>query len=167
MTLVQGSLGRFWLWAAIGALAMFGTFSFAGAIAWPFIAAGVGLLASRAVTPRRAVLALGVGIAALALMAALGTPWTLVVAILPALLDQPIEELLAELPLDEQVSAALIDSYNAILPELAKEVGALFVSLPAMPERHTLDGIHLNMAGYEVWDRAILRGIESAVCKSS
>jgi hypothetical protein len=85
MTLVQGSLGRFWLWAAIGALAMFGTFSFAGAIAWPFIAAGVGLLASRAVTPRRTVLALGVGIAALALMAALGTPWTLVVAILPAL----------------------------------------------------------------------------------
>ncbi len=30
-------------------------------------------------------------------------------SILPALLDQPIEELLAELPLDEQVSAALID----------------------------------------------------------
>jgi lysophospholipase L1-like esterase len=67
----------------------------------------------------------------------------------------------------KKVSAALIDSYNAILPELAKEVGALFVSLPAMPERHTLDGIHLNMAGYEVWDRAILQGIESAICKSS
>jgi hypothetical protein len=66
-----------------------------------------------------------------------------------------------------KVHAALIDSYNAILPELAQEVGAVFVSLPAMPERHTLDGIHLNMAGYEVWDRAILGGIESIVCKSS
>jgi hypothetical protein len=67
----------------------------------------------------------------------------------------------------KKVSGALIDSYNAILPELAKEAGALFVSLPVMPERHTLDGLHLNMAGYEVWDRAILQGIESAVCKSS
>jgi hypothetical protein len=67
----------------------------------------------------------------------------------------------------KKAGTALIDSYNAILPELAKEVGALFVSPPAMPERHTLDGIHLNMAGYEVWDRAILQGMESAVCKSS
>jgi GDSL-like Lipase/Acylhydrolase family len=67
----------------------------------------------------------------------------------------------------KKVNAALIDDYNATLPELAKEVGALFISLPAMPERHTLDGIHLNMAGYEVWDAAILRGIESAACKSS
>jgi GDSL-like Lipase/Acylhydrolase family len=67
----------------------------------------------------------------------------------------------------KKVNAVLIDNYNAILPDLAKEAGALFVSLPAMPERHTLDGIHLNMAGYEVWDRAILRAIESTVCKSS
>lgn len=67
----------------------------------------------------------------------------------------------------KKVNAVLIDNYNAILPDLAKEAGALFVSLPAMPERHTLDGIHLNMAGYEVWDRAILRGIEFTVCKSS
>ena len=36
----------------------------------------------------------------------------------------------------------------------------LFIPLPAMPERHTLDGIHLNAAGYEVWDKAILQGIE-------
>jgi lysophospholipase L1-like esterase len=27
-----------------------------------------------------------------------------------------------------------------------------------MPERHILDGIHLNAAGYEVWDGAILQG---------
>jgi lysophospholipase L1-like esterase len=58
-----------------------------------------------------------------------------------------------------------IDSYNGILPGLAKEAGATFIPLPAMPERYTLDGIHLNAAGYEIWDGAILRGIESAICK--
>jgi lysophospholipase L1-like esterase len=65
----------------------------------------------------------------------------------------------------KKVSFATIDSYNAILPGLAEEAGAAFIALPAMPERHTIDGIHLNAAGYEIWDRAILRGIESAVCK--
>src|SRR5258707_334849 len=67
----------------------------------------------------------------------------------------------------KKVSVAVIDSYNAILPELAKEARAIFIPLPAMPERHTLDGIHLNAAGYEVWDKAILQGIESALCKST
>ena len=65
----------------------------------------------------------------------------------------------------KKVSLATIDSYNAILPGLAEEARATFIALPAMPERHTLDGIHLNAAGYEIWDRAILRGIESALCK--
>ncbi len=65
----------------------------------------------------------------------------------------------------KKVNPATIDSYNAILPELAEEARALFIPLPAMPERHTLDGVHLNAAGYEVWDRAILRGVESAICK--
>jgi lysophospholipase L1-like esterase len=67
----------------------------------------------------------------------------------------------------KKVSVALIDSYNALLPQLAKEARTLFIPLPAMPERRTLDGIHLNAAGYEVWDKAILQGIESALCKSS
>jgi GDSL-like Lipase/Acylhydrolase family len=65
----------------------------------------------------------------------------------------------------KKVSLATIDSYNATLPELAEEARVLFIPLPAMPERHTLDGIHLNAAGYEIWDRAILGGIESALCK--
>ena len=64
-------------------------------------------------------------------------------------------------------ASPLIDSYNAILPELAEEARATFIPLPAMPEHHTLDGIHLNAAGYEVWDKAILGGIESALCKSA
>jgi hypothetical protein len=65
----------------------------------------------------------------------------------------------------KKVSLATIASYNEILPELAEEARAIFIPLPAMPERHTLDGIHLNAAGYEIWDRAILRGVESAICK--
>jgi lysophospholipase L1-like esterase len=65
----------------------------------------------------------------------------------------------------KKASLATIDSYNATLPELAEEARVLFIPLPAMPERHTIDGIHLNAAGYEIWDRAILRGLESALCK--
>jgi lysophospholipase L1-like esterase len=65
----------------------------------------------------------------------------------------------------EKLSAAVIGSYNAALPKLAEEAHASFIALPAMPEHHTLDGVHLNSAGYEVWDRAILSEIESALCK--
>jgi lysophospholipase L1-like esterase len=65
----------------------------------------------------------------------------------------------------KKVGAAVIDSYNAVLPGLAEETDVGFIPLPAMPERHTLDGIHLNGAGYEVWDNSILRGIEAALCK--
>jgi lysophospholipase L1-like esterase len=81
---------------------------------------------------------------------------------------------IAAIPLPEagfkdakKFSAALIDSYNGILPALAEEARAIFIPLPPMPERHTLDGIHLNAAGYAVWEKAILQGIESALCKST
>jgi lysophospholipase L1-like esterase len=67
----------------------------------------------------------------------------------------------------KKVSGAVIDSYNAILPGLAEETRSIFIPLPAMPERHTLDGIHLNATGYEIWDKAILREIEAALCKST
>ena len=58
----------------------------------------------------------------------------------------------------------LRDSLNAILPELANEAGATFIPMPAMPEHHTLDGIHFNAAGYQVWDKAVLQAA-AAVCK--
>jgi lysophospholipase L1-like esterase len=95
--------------------------------------------------------------ALLAELAAL-TPRTAVMAIPPP--EAGLEEA-------KKVSPATIDSYNAILPGLAEEARATFIPLPAMPERHTFDGIHLNAAGYEIWDQAILRGIESAVCKTT
>jgi GDSL-like Lipase/Acylhydrolase family len=69
------------------------------------------------------------------------------------------------LPEAKKVNVAVIDSYNAVLPGLAKEAGATFIALPAMPAAHTLDGIHLNAAGYAVWEEAILQGIDGALCK--
>jgi lysophospholipase L1-like esterase len=84
------------------------------------------------------------------------TPRTAVMAIPPP--EAGLEEA-------KKLSLATIDSYNAILPGLAEEARSTFIPLPAMPERHTFDGIHLNAAGYEIWDTAILRGIESALCK--
>jgi lysophospholipase L1-like esterase len=72
----------------------------------------------------------------------------------------------AGLPEAKKVSGAVIDSYNAILQQLAEEARAQFIPLPAMPAHHTLDGLHLNAAGYEVWDKAIVAGIEAALCKS-
>ena len=65
-----------------------------------------------------------------------------------------------------KVSGATIESYNAILPDVAGEAHASFIALPDMPGRHTIDGIHLNGAGYEVWDRAVLSGIEATLCKA-
>jgi lysophospholipase L1-like esterase len=56
-----------------------------------------------------------------------------------------------------------IDGYNSMLPELARKGGAGFIALPAMPEPHTIDGVHLNAAGYLVWDQAVLQRAAS-VC---
>jgi lysophospholipase L1-like esterase len=65
----------------------------------------------------------------------------------------------------KKVSGAVIDSYNAVLPALAERAHASFIALPPMPAQHTIDGIHLNAAGYEVWDKAIMGGIEAALCR--
>jgi lysophospholipase L1-like esterase len=58
-------------------------------------------------------------------------------------------------------ATATINSYNLVLPDLAAKGGAGFVALPAMPEPHTIDGVHLNAAGYLVWDKAVLQGAAS------
>ncbi|MDX6541243.1 MAG: hypothetical protein QOI71_2853 [Gaiellales bacterium] len=79
------SLGRFWLWASIGVLAMFGTFSSAGGIVWPVIGVGIGLLATRAVTRNRTILAVVVGLAGLGLAIAMGSAWPLGVGLVGSL----------------------------------------------------------------------------------
>ncbi len=54
-----------------------------------------------------------------------------------------------------------IDGYNAALSGLAGNAGATFVALPPMTGPHTIDGVHLNAAGYSVWDAAVLQGAAS------
>jgi hypothetical protein len=81
-----GSLKRFWLWAAVGVMAMFGSFSFgAGALVWALNAACIGLLAARSVSPRRAAIALAVGISSPPLVAVVGSPWPLALGPVAAL----------------------------------------------------------------------------------
>jgi lysophospholipase L1-like esterase len=58
-----------------------------------------------------------------------------------------------------------IDDYNSALPKLAAESGASFAALPPMPTPHTIDGVHLSAAGYQVWDQAVLQAA-SALCGS-
>ena len=54
-----------------------------------------------------------------------------------------------------------IDAYNAVLPALAEKAGAAFVALPPMATPHTIDGVHLDTAGYAVWDAAVLKWVSS------
>jgi lysophospholipase L1-like esterase len=58
-----------------------------------------------------------------------------------------------------------INEYNAALPEFAAKSGATFAALPQLPTPHTIDGVHLSAAGYQVWDQAVLQGA-SALCSS-
>jgi lysophospholipase L1-like esterase len=58
-----------------------------------------------------------------------------------------------------------INDYNSALPELSAESGATFAALPQMPTPHTIDGVHLSAAGYQLWNQAVLQGA-SALCGS-
>jgi hypothetical protein len=80
-----GSLVRFWLWASVGVVAIFGTFTYAGAFVWPLLAAGIGLLAARSFSRTGALAAGLVGLAGPALAVAFSSPWPLVAAIPVAL----------------------------------------------------------------------------------
>ena len=62
---------------------------------------------------------------------------------------------------------AVIASYNIALRSLAIEHRATFIAPPQMPTPHTVDGIHLNPAGYAVWFQALLSGIETSLCKKA
>jgi GDSL-like Lipase/Acylhydrolase family len=59
-----------------------------------------------------------------------------------------------------------MDAFNAALPALAEKNGATFAALPPMPQPHTIDGVHLDAAGYALWDTAVLKGASGACNKS-
>ena len=56
--------------------------------------------------------------------------------------------------------------FNAALPAVAGKGGATFAALPPMPAPHTIDGVHLDAAGYAVWDAAVLKGVSGACSRS-
>ncbi|WP_315721193.1 MULTISPECIES: SGNH/GDSL hydrolase family protein [unclassified Bradyrhizobium] len=62
----------------------------------------------------------------------------------------------------EKTATASITGYRAALPDLAKRTGVTFLALPPMESPFTLEGIHLNAAGYRSWDQAIQQATELA-----
>lgn len=65
-------------------------------------------------------------------------------------------------PAYQAETMARIDAFNAALPDVATKGGATFVALPPMSAPHTIDGVHLDAAGYAMWDAAVLKGVSSA-----
>lgn len=128
MSFRPGCLTRFWLWASIGVLAMFGTFATGGALVWPLLGAGIGLLATRRVSARRAMLAIVAGVAAPALAAVLSSPWPLAAGLLAALAVMVVQS-----PRQAAVLAGALVLALAALLALRAENGILGVALaPAL-----------------------------------
>jgi lysophospholipase L1-like esterase len=59
-----------------------------------------------------------------------------------------------------------IDSYNSVLPAIAQDAEATLLTVPPMPAKHTVDGLHLNADGYAIWNKALLGGIEAVLCSA-
>jgi lysophospholipase L1-like esterase len=75
----------------------------------------------------------------------------------------PSVEVRGRMPADYQAATMRrIDAFNAALPALAEKAGATFVPLPPMGAPHTIDGLHLDAAGYAVWDAAVVKGVSGA-----
>jgi lysophospholipase L1-like esterase len=66
----------------------------------------------------------------------------------------------------DQTKSVAIDSYNAVLPVIAQDANATLLVIPPMPAKHTVDGLHLNADGYAIWNKALLGGVESALCQA-
>lgn len=80
-----------------------------------------------------------------------------------AVVGIPSVEVRGRMPPDYQAETMKrIDAFNAALPALAEKGGATFAALPPMPAPHTIDGIHLDAAGYAVWEDAVLKGVRGA-----
>jgi lysophospholipase L1-like esterase len=62
----------------------------------------------------------------------------------------------------EKAAMTSVTGYRAVLPDVAKRTGATFLPLPPLETPFTLEGIHLNAAGYRSWDQAVQQGTELA-----
>jgi lysophospholipase L1-like esterase len=57
-----------------------------------------------------------------------------------------------------------IDSYNTVLPDIARDASASVIAMPSMPAGFTADGVHLSASGYAIWTKAISDGITATLC---
>ncbi len=81
-----------------------------------------------------------------------------------AVLAVPAIEVQGRVTAEVQAAAMKgINAFNILLPALAAKGRAVFIALPPMQKPHTIDGVHLNAAGYAAWDEAILQGV-STIC---
>jgi lysophospholipase L1-like esterase len=75
----------------------------------------------------------------------------------------PSIEVRGRMPPDYQAETMKrIDAFNAALPAVAEKGTATFAALPPMGAPHTIDGVHLDAAGYATWDAAVLKGVSGA-----
>jgi lysophospholipase L1-like esterase len=51
-----------------------------------------------------------------------------------------------------------IGAFRAVLPQLATRTGATLLPMPEMSAPFTIDGVHLNDAGYRAWNEAVMQG---------
>jgi lysophospholipase L1-like esterase len=80
-----------------------------------------------------------------------------------SVLGIPAVETRGRMTADRQADATIrVDALNAMLPALAGKGHVAFIPLPPMPTPHTIDGVHLDAAGYAVWDDAVLKGASGA-----
>jgi len=64
----------------------------------------------------------------------------------------------------DQAKSVAIDSYNSVLPAIAQDAKATLLTVPHMPAKHTVDGLHLNADSYVIWNKALLGSIEAVLC---
>jgi hypothetical protein len=80
-----------------------------------------------------------------------------------AVLGIPAVETRGGMTAERQTDAmSRVDALNAMLPALASKGHAAFIPMPSMPAPHTIDGVHLDAAGYAVWTDAVLKGVSGA-----
>lgn len=160
MSLVElGSLKRFWLWAGVGVLAMFGSFSFgAGALVWALNAACIGLLAARSVSRRRIAVAIAVGISTPPLVAVFDSAWPLIVgpvaALALAIVHSRREAVVLSLTLAAAFASLLIlnDRHDAffalVIAPVLMIVAALIVGRPQREAAGALTGAGLALFAF-------------------
>jgi hypothetical protein len=174
MSLRPGCLTRFWLWAGVGVLAMLGSFSFGTApLVWALNAACIGLLAARSVSPRRAAIAIAVGLAAPPMVAVVDSPWPVlagpVAALAVAMVHSRRDALVLAAALATAIGSLLILSYRddaffaLVIAPVLVIVAALIVGRPQREAAGALTGAGLALVAFGAFAAGISLTLAGAV----